>query len=114
METDEARKQIRETITAIRKVFKNKEWRAWADAWLAGTERTSESAMAMSKAMAHLSPKTLRTGGLSPQALLVASAGNAALTASFVEDLVQGHYKGDLPEWLSSQIAQGYENSKKL
>jgi|HubBroStandDraft_6_1064221.scaffolds.fasta_scaffold4489968_1 hypothetical protein len=48
------------------------------------------------------------------EVLLAATAGGAALTASFVEDLVQGHYKGDLPEWLSSQIAQGYENSKKL
>jgi hypothetical protein len=115
VDTDEARKQIRETITAIRKVFRNKDWRAWADAWLAGTDRTSESAMAMSKAMVHVSPTTLPNGQrLSHEVLLVGPAGNAALMASFVEDLVQGHYKGDLPEWLSSQITQGCKNSKKM
>ena len=112
MDTDEAQKQIRETIAAIRKVFKHKAWRAWADAWLSGTNQTSASAMAMSKAMAHRSPTTLRSDQL--EVLLAGPAGNAALNASFVEDLVQGHYKGDLPEWLSSQIAQGYENSQKM
>ena len=107
MDTDEARKQIRETILAIRKVFKNKDWRVWADAWLAGSDQSSESAMAMAGAIAHMSSTTIR----SDQRV---SAGDVALTASFVEDLVQGHYKGDLPEWLAAQIAQGYEKSKKM
>ena len=69
--------------------------------------------MAVSKAMAHL-PRNIRSYETLSEVLLADLAGNAALTASFVEDLVQGQYKGDLPEWLRSQIAQGYENSKKM
>jgi hypothetical protein len=56
MDTAEAREKISETITATRKVFKNEAWQAWADAWPAGTDQTSESAMAMADEMALLFP----------------------------------------------------------
>jgi hypothetical protein len=110
MDTAEAREKIRETIMAIRKVFKNKVWQAWADAWLAGTDQTSESAMAMAQAMARLTPTTIRSDRRpSAEALLVPPACNVALIASFIEDCVQVGYKGDLPELLSFQVNQGYE-----
>src|SRR5271170_7664844 len=110
MNTTEARERIRETITAIRKVFTNKAWCAWADAWLAGKDQTSKSAMAMAQAMALL-PRTVikRDRRNSRQVLLAAPAGNVAAAARFVEDLVRARHKGPLPEWLNLWVTEGYK-----
>ena len=85
MKVPEAEEKVREAIIEIRKVFTNKKWCKWADAWLSGADRSVESAVSIAEDMARRAP-TKTTPGRPPSrgALLSLPAGNAALAAAIV------------------------------
>ena len=49
MKVPEAEEKVRETIIEIRKVFTNKKWCKWADAWLLSMDRSVESAVSIAE-----------------------------------------------------------------
>jgi hypothetical protein len=85
MKVGETEEKVRETITEIRKVFTNRKWCNWADAWLSGTDRTAASAESVAKEMARHPAKATATGRPpSRVAMLKLPARNAALAAAIV------------------------------
>src|SRR5215467_3058776 len=85
MKVPEAEEKVRDTIIEIRKVFTNKKWCKWADAWLSGADRSVESATSIAEDMARRAPtKTSAGRSTSRAALLSLPAGNAALAAAIV------------------------------
>lgn len=86
MKVPEAEEKVRETIIEIRKVFTNKKWCKWADAWLSGADRSVESAISIAEDMARRRAPAKTTAGRpsSRGALLSLPAGNAALAAAIV------------------------------
>jgi hypothetical protein len=85
MKVSEAEERVREAILEIRKVFTNKKWCKWADAWLSGADRSAESAVSIAEDMARRAPTKTTTGRpTSRGALLSLPAGNAALAAAIV------------------------------
>jgi len=85
MKVPEAEEKVREAIVEIRKVFTNKKWCKWADAWLSGADRSVESAVSIAEQLARRAPtKTTPGRPASRAALLSMPAGNAALAAAIV------------------------------
>ena len=85
MKVEEAEEKVREAIIEIRKVFTNKKWCKWADAWLSGADRSAESAMSIAEDMARRRPAKTTVGRPSSRgAQLSLPAGNAALAAAIV------------------------------
>ena len=85
MKVGEAEEKVRETVTEIRKVFTNRKWCKWADAWLSGIDRTAASAESVAKEMArHPAKATATRRPSSSVAMLKLPAGNAALAAAIV------------------------------
>jgi hypothetical protein len=110
MDTTEGHEKIRETILAIRKVLKNKQWRAWARAWLAGKDQTSESAMATAQAMARLLPEVLSTRSRASRetSLACGSACNTAAAAGTLAEFVRANWSADLPRHVAEMIVSAH------
>ena len=119
MKVGEAEEKVRETIIEIRKVFTNKKWCKWADAWLSGADRTPASADSVAKEMARHPTKATATGRPpSRAAMLKLSAGNAALAAAivarsageeidpFASMILEGYLKSDRPPRVSTRKAK--------
>jgi hypothetical protein len=104
MKVSEAEQKVRETIIEIRKVFTNKKWCKWADAWLSGADRTVASAESVAKEMARHAPKATATGRPPPRAAMLKSpAGNAAFAAATV-----ARSAGDEIDPFASMMLEGY------
>jgi hypothetical protein len=103
MKVPEAEEKVRETIIEIRKVFTNKRWCKWADAWLSGADRSVESAISIGEDMARRrSPaKTSAGRSSSRRALLSLSAGNVALAAAIV-----ARSSGELDQFAAMMLAE--------
>jgi hypothetical protein len=85
MKMKDAEEKIRESIIEIRKLFTNKKWCRWADAWLSGADRSVASAELVAKEMGRHAPKSTSSGQpSSPSAMLKSPAQNAALAAAIV------------------------------
>jgi hypothetical protein len=85
MKVEDAEEKVRESIIEIRKVFTNKKWCRWADAWLSGADRSVASAELVTKEMGRYTSKPTSSGQPpSPSAMLKSPAGNAALAAAIV------------------------------
>lgn len=85
MKVPEAEEKVREAIIEIRKVFTNKKWCKWADAWLSGADRSVESAVSIGEDLARRAPTKAPPGRPSSRAALLSMpAGNAALAAAIV------------------------------
>jgi NAD/NADP transhydrogenase alpha subunit len=110
MKVPEAEEKVRETIIEIRKLFTNKKWCKWADAWLSGADRSAESAISTAEDMARrrVSAKTTAGRSSSRGALLSRSAGNAALAAAIV-----ARSSGELDEFAAMMLAE-YVKGKGL
>ena len=104
MKVAEAERKVRETITEIRKVFTNKKWRAWADAWLSGADRSVASAESIAEEMArHTSKATAAGRPPSRAAMLKVPAGNASLAAAIV-----ARNAGEEIDPFASMMLEGY------
>jgi hypothetical protein len=110
MKVPEAEEKVRETIIEIRKVFTNKKWCKWADAWLSGTDRSVESAVSIAEDMARRRAPTKTTAGRpsSRGALLSLPAGNAALAAAIVAR------SGDELDQFAAMMLEEYVKGKGL
>jgi hypothetical protein len=117
MDSAEGCEKLRETIVAIHKVFRNKRWRTWADAWLAGTDRTSKSAIATATAIARLSPRIISYRSRIPAELLTTS--ELAYTIATAAGLFADYYEhrqatAPLPEFAADIISETHKNCSIL